>query len=148
MPTGAINLGEEPSKTIFGSSRISVLGIHPYRAYQGIPTQITVTEAHNSQSQCCLGRQRSRHLEVFWLNERPGAREASEVRAPSPTACPPRVFRSFLRPLLPSACYAGYVEVALSSNFMVFPRRHYFYLFPRQGISHSDNNNSPRYFRI
>ena len=45
--------------------------------------------------------------------------------------------RSFLRPLFPSACYAGYVEVALSSNFMVFPKRHYFYLVPRQGNSHT-----------
>ena len=26
---------------------------YPYRAYQGIPAQITVTEAHNSQSEFC-----------------------------------------------------------------------------------------------
>ena len=40
-------------------------------------------------------------------------------RAESGKAYPSRV-RSFLRPLLPSACYAGYVEVVLSSNFMIF----------------------------
>ena len=43
----------------------------------------------------------------------------------------------FLAPLLPSACYAGNVEVALSSNFMVFPKKHYFYLVPRQEDSHT-----------
>ena len=76
-------------------------------------------------------------LGSIWAQEKPGAREASRAGAPSPLACLSRASRSFLRPLLPSACYAGYVEVALSSNFMVFPKRHYFYLVPRQGNSHT-----------
>ena len=115
-----INLGEEPSKTIFRRSRISVLGIHPYRAYQGIPAQITVTEAHNSQSEFCWGSLRSRRLELFGLNKDRTRERPLRQALPLPS----RV--SLARPVFSCACYAGYVEVALfkvalSSNFMVFP---------------------------
>ena len=70
-------------------------------------------------------------MEVFGL-KKDRARERPLRQARS---LPSRV--SLVRPFLSSACYAGYVEVALSSNFIVFPKRHYFYLVPRQGNSHT-----------
>ena len=60
---------------------------------------------------------RSRRLEVFRRKKERacegdtrGEREPSRAGAPSLLACFPRVPRSFLRSLLPSPCYAGYVE--------------------------------------
>ena len=76
-------------------------------------------------------------MEVFGFNRDRARERPLRLVLSFPFACLPRKSRSFFRPLLPSACYAGYVEVALSSNFMVFPKRHYFYLVPRQGNSHT-----------
>ena len=65
------------------------------------------------------------------------ARGLLGTRSLSSRVSPSRVPFFLAGPLLPSACYAGYVEVALSSNFIVFPRRHYFCLVPKQGNSHT-----------